>query len=169
MNHFESLINVYQNTIENNSSKSSYAPHSDTVLDRSEGVGMSTTGRIENRLNSLENQVIHNLHLQNQMALQNQMNLQSLFYCQNQLIMGLAERQYIYNPYSTHMPKIGHQCFSQNQQPIPMYHPQYTPGMVRPTQMFQPSAMIPPPSYQRQAAPSVVYPQSVISGPVHHV
>ena len=130
---------------------------------------MSTTGRIENTRNSLENQMIHNLHLQNQMELQNQMNLQSLFYCQNQLIMGLAERQYIYNPYATHMPNIGHQCFSQNQHPIPMYHPQHTPGMVRPIPMFQPPVMIPPPSYQQQTAPFVVYPQPVISGPVHHV
>ena len=92
--------------------------------------------QIENRLNSMESQLLNNLYMQNQMTLQNQMNLQSLFHCQNQLITGLVDRQQ--NPYVRKVPISGFQHHNQAFHPKGYSH--ITSGPVRPPSMFHVSA-----------------------------
>ncbi|MCG8113543.1 MAG: hypothetical protein N0E59_22570, partial [Candidatus Thiodiazotropha taylori] len=57
VNHFENLINLYQNTLENNPPKSSSTSQQGTESYPREGADLSTASKIENRINLLENQV----------------------------------------------------------------------------------------------------------------
>ena len=93
VNHLENTVTLLQSTLEKSSSTQLSAPRNESVSERSDSCGATQFRQIENRLNSMESQLLNNLYMQNQMTLQNQINLQSLFHCQNQLITGLADRQ----------------------------------------------------------------------------
>ena len=123
----ENTVNLLLNTLEKNpqSQSQSPAPHEQDRTSAAAPVSVFTHSQLEYRLNLLENQMLANLHMQNQITVQNQMNLQSLFQCQNQLIIGLADRQH--TPCARMQPTHGFQYFNQGVHPMG----QIIPGITR--------------------------------------
>ena len=166
VNHLENTVNLLQNTLEKNPQVSSSTGHQvPTTCTEADGVFTcsQTEQRLEHRFNLMENQMNSNMHMQNQMTFQNQMNLQSLFHCQNQLIIGLSDRQC--NPYARIQPPQGFQYL--NQAVHPMGYQYVMPGLVRPPPMYQHPVTIPPQWYPKQSTYPVTQLQPTMPGPVY--
>ena len=166
VNHLENTVNLLQNTLEKNPQVSSSTGHqAPTTCTEADGVFAcrQIEQRLEHRFNQMENQMTSNMYMQNQMTLQDQMNLQSLFHCQNQLIIGLSDRQC--NPYARIQPSQGFQYL--NQVVHPMGYQYVVPGLVRPPPMYQHPVTIPPLWYPQQATYPVTPLQPTMPGPVY--
>ena len=160
VNHLENTVNLLQNTLENKPQSSTSPTIQSTYTDSD----VTTFRHIEHRLNLMETHMVNNLQMQNQMALQNQMNLHSLFQCQNQLIIGLADRQY--NPYARMQPPQGFQYLNPVVQSIGNH--QVFPGLWRAPPMYQYPVPIPPPLIPQQVPHPVILQRPVgVPGPAY--
>ena len=160
VNHLENTVNLLQNTLENKPQSST----SPTIQSTYPDSDVTTFRHIEHRLNLMETHMVNNLQMQNQMALQNQMTLHSLFQCQNQLIIGLADRQY--NPYARMQPPQGFQFLNPVVQSIGNH--QVFPGLWRAPPMYQYPVPIPPPLIPQQVPHPVILQRPVgVPGPAY--
>ena len=162
VNHLENTVNLLQNTLEKNPQVISSAAHDQDQTSVAHPGNVFTHSQLEYRLNLMENQMLTNLHMQNQMTLQNQMNLQSLFQCQNQLIIGLADRQH--TPCARMQPALGSQYFSQGVHPMVFQH--VLPGILRAPPVYHHPVVIPPMVYPQQPTHHVTQLQPNLPGPV---
>ena len=65
VNHLENTVTLLQSTLEKRSSTQLSAPRHESVSERSDGCGATQFRQIENRLNSVESQLLNNLYMQN--------------------------------------------------------------------------------------------------------
>ena len=162
VNYLENTVNLLQNTLEKNPTAPSSAPHEHDQKSAVAPGSVFTYCQLKYRLNLIENQMLTNLHMQNQMTLQNQMNLQSLFQCQNQLIIGLADRQH--TPCARMQRTNGFQNFNQGVYPMGYQH--VIPGIMRAPPMYHHPVVVPPLVYPQQPTHHVTQLQPNLPGPV---